>query len=72
MEYPTLEKNISVASIFGETDTAKSIILEAFESGKPRLLKITEKESIDHEMIVWEEIIAERGIREARLYRSAA
>lgn len=34
------EKNIAVANIFGGTDTAKSTILEAFESGRPCLLKI--------------------------------
>lgn len=51
------EENISVAEIFGGTDTAKSIILEAFESGRPCLLKITDKESIRHEMSVWEAIV---------------
>jgi hypothetical protein len=44
------EKNISVGDIFAGTDTTKSIILEAFEDGNPGLLKITTKESIDHEM----------------------
>jgi serine/threonine protein kinase len=50
------EKNISVANIMGGTDTAKSIVLEAFDGGKPCLLKITHKESIEHELIVWEAI----------------
>ena len=48
------ENNISVGGIFGGTDTSKSIILEAFEDGKPSLLKIAEKESVDHEFFVWE------------------
>ena len=55
------EQNISVGEIFGGSDTAKSIILDAFEDGKPCLLKITDTESIDHEMTVWEAI---RGIDE--------
>lgn len=50
------EKSISVGNIFGGTDTGKSIILEAFENGMPRLLKIAEKESVDHEMMVWDAI----------------
>ena len=51
------EENVSVAEIFVGTDTAKSIILEAFESGRPCLLKITDNESIGHEMRVWERIV---------------
>lgn len=48
------ENNISVGGILGGTDTSKSIILEAFEDGEPRILKIAEKESVDHEFFVWE------------------
>jgi hypothetical protein len=33
------------------------LVLEAFESGRPCLLKITDKESIRHEMSVWEAIV---------------
>lgn len=50
------EKNIAIADIFPGTDTTKSIILEAFEDGSPCLLKITDTQSIDHEMSVWEAI----------------
>ena len=52
------EKNIAIASIFPGTDTTMSIILEAFEDGSPRLLKVTDTESINHEMSVWEEVVA--------------
>jgi hypothetical protein len=55
------EKNISVGRIFGGTDTGKSIILEAFEDGKPCLLKITDTQSIAHEMSVWEAIRGNDG-----------
>jgi serine/threonine protein kinase len=55
------EKNISVGGIFGGSDTAKSIILDAFEDGRPCLLKITDTESIDHEMSVWEAIRGNDG-----------
>lgn len=55
------ENDISVGSIFGGTDTSKSIILEAFEDGKPRLLKIAEKESVDHEFSVWETLKERSG-----------
>ncbi|KAL3912948.1 MAG: hypothetical protein SGILL_006687 [Bacillariaceae sp.] len=57
------EKNVSIAGIFGGTDTGKSIVLEAFENGKPCLLKITDNESIYHEMIVWEAIKESDGDR---------
>ena len=52
------EENISVGEICAGTDTSKSIILEAFEDGSPCLLKITERESIDHEISVWEAVNA--------------
>ena len=55
------EENISIGEICPGTDTSKSIILEAFEDGNPCLLKLTEKESIDHEMSVWEEINGSAG-----------
>ena len=55
------EEGISVGNIFGGTDTAKSIILEAFDDGKPCLLKIAEEENIDHEMMVWEAITESSG-----------
>jgi len=55
------EKNISVGEIFGGSDTSKSIILDAFEDGRPCLLKITDTKSIDHEMSVWEAIGGDDG-----------
>ena len=44
---------ISVADVFRGSDPSKAVLLHAHERGNPRILKIANQQSIQHELEVW-------------------
>jgi hypothetical protein len=50
------DKNISVGRLDNEADICKSILMDILQDGRPCLLKITDMESVEHELVVWQAI----------------
>jgi hypothetical protein len=50
------QQHISIGQLFPDAATSKTVILETFGGSSPCLLKVTDEESLNHEMSVWEAI----------------
>jgi serine/threonine protein kinase len=61
------QQHISIGQLFPDSASSKSVILEAFDAGSPCLLKVTDEESLNHEMRVWEAIEAGGGASDHHL-----
>jgi len=61
------QQHISIGQLFPDTASSKTVILEAFDGGSPCLLKVTDEESLSHEMSVWEAIEAGGGASDHHL-----
>ena len=61
------QQHISIGQLFPDAASSKTVILEAFDGGSPCLLKVTDEESLNHEMSVWEAIEAVGGASDHHL-----